>query len=92
VIEVGLRVTKLRDADGQIWYVRNGSIARVGNLSQGWGPIPHKSATRTAIAATRTRTRSDELSTMMTSIVDHGVPICPTLSSKLFRLCEAEQC
>jgi small conductance mechanosensitive channel len=37
VIEVGLRVTKLRDADGQIWYVRNGSIARVGNLSQGWG-------------------------------------------------------
>jgi small-conductance mechanosensitive channel len=37
VIEVGLRVTKLRDADGQIWYVRNGSIARVGNKSQGWG-------------------------------------------------------
>jgi small conductance mechanosensitive channel len=37
VIEVGLRVTKLRDADGEIWYVRNGSIARVGNQSQGWG-------------------------------------------------------
>lgn len=37
VIEVGLRVTKLRDVDGQIWYVRNGSIARVGNKSQGWG-------------------------------------------------------
>jgi small conductance mechanosensitive channel len=37
VIEVGLRVTKLRDVDGQIWYVRNGSIARVGNQSQGWG-------------------------------------------------------
>jgi small conductance mechanosensitive channel len=36
VIEVGLRVTKLRDIDGQIWYVRNGSIARVGNQSQGW--------------------------------------------------------
>ena len=36
VIEVGLRVTKLRDADGEIWYVRNGSIARVGNQSQGW--------------------------------------------------------
>jgi small conductance mechanosensitive channel len=36
VIEVGLRVTKLRDADGQIWYVRNGSITRVGNQSQGW--------------------------------------------------------
>jgi small conductance mechanosensitive channel len=37
VIEVGLRVTKLRDADGEIWYVRNGSITRVGNQSQGWG-------------------------------------------------------
>ena len=37
VIEVGLRVTKLRDVDGEIWYVRNGSIERVGNQSQGWG-------------------------------------------------------
>lgn len=37
VIEVGLRVTKLRDVDGEIWYVRNGSITRVGNQSQGWG-------------------------------------------------------
>jgi moderate conductance mechanosensitive channel len=36
VIEVGLRVTKLRDANGEIWYVRNGSIERVGNQSQGW--------------------------------------------------------
>jgi small conductance mechanosensitive channel len=36
VLEVGLRVTKLRDVDGEIWYVRNGSITRVGNKSQGW--------------------------------------------------------
>lgn len=36
VLEVGLRVTKLRDVDGEIWYVRNGSITRVGNQSQGW--------------------------------------------------------
>ena len=36
VMEVGLRVTKLRDVDGEIWYVRNGSIERVGNQSQGW--------------------------------------------------------
>jgi small conductance mechanosensitive channel len=36
VLEVGLRVTKLRDSDGEIWYVRNGSITRVGNQSQGW--------------------------------------------------------
>jgi len=36
VEEVGLRVTRLRDAGGQIWYVRNGEILRVGNQSQGW--------------------------------------------------------
>ncbi|MFB7456440.1 mechanosensitive ion channel family protein [Streptomyces sp. NPDC056188] len=36
VIEVGLRVTKLRGANGEIWYVRNGEIKRIGNLSQGW--------------------------------------------------------
>ncbi|GHJ37572.1 mechanosensitive ion channel family protein [Streptomyces sp. TS71-3] len=36
VVEVGLRVTKLRGDDGAIWYVRNGEVKRVGNLSQGW--------------------------------------------------------
>ncbi|MFB8174917.1 mechanosensitive ion channel family protein [Streptomyces sp. NPDC055966] len=36
VIEVGLRVTKLRGSDGEIWYVRNGEVKRIGNLSQGW--------------------------------------------------------
>ncbi len=36
VIEVGLRVTKLRGDNGEIWYVRNGEVKRIGNLSQGW--------------------------------------------------------
>ncbi|NJQ08334.1 mechanosensitive ion channel family protein [Streptomyces lonarensis] len=36
VLEIGLRVTTLRADDGEIWYVRNGEIKRVGNLSQGW--------------------------------------------------------
>lgn len=36
VIEVGLRVTKLRGDNGEIWYVRNGEVSRIGNLSQGW--------------------------------------------------------
>lgn len=36
VIEVGLRVTKLRGSGGEIWYVRNGEVKRIGNLSQGW--------------------------------------------------------
>ncbi|WP_323132524.1 mechanosensitive ion channel family protein, partial [Kineococcus indalonis] len=33
---VGLRVTRLRDVQGTVWYVRNGEILRVGNQSQGW--------------------------------------------------------
>jgi small-conductance mechanosensitive channel len=32
---VGLRVTQLRDDDGNVWYVRNGEVVRVGNFSQG---------------------------------------------------------
>lgn len=37
VEEVGLRLTQIRDADGTIWYLRNGDIAKVGNYSQGSG-------------------------------------------------------
>jgi small conductance mechanosensitive channel len=33
---VGLRVTRLRDVNGTVWYVRNGEILRVGNMSQNW--------------------------------------------------------
>jgi small conductance mechanosensitive channel len=36
VLEVGLRVTKLRGADGEIWYIRNGEVKRIANMSQGW--------------------------------------------------------
>ncbi len=36
VEEIGLRVIKLRDGNGVLWFVRNGVIARVGNHSQGW--------------------------------------------------------
>lgn len=36
VEEVGLRVTRLRDLSGTVWYVRNGEILRLGNQSQGW--------------------------------------------------------
>lgn len=34
VESVGLRITTIRDIDGTLWYVRNGEIARVGNMSQ----------------------------------------------------------
>ena len=33
---VGLRVTRLRDVNGTVWYVRNGEILRIGNMSQNW--------------------------------------------------------
>jgi small conductance mechanosensitive channel len=36
VESVGLRVTRLRDVEGTVWYLRNGEVPRVGNRSQGW--------------------------------------------------------
>jgi small conductance mechanosensitive channel len=36
VENVGLRVTRVRDVNGTVWYVRNGEILRVGNQSQNW--------------------------------------------------------
>ena len=36
VEEVGLRITRIRDANGVVWYIRNGEIIRIGNRSQGW--------------------------------------------------------
>ncbi len=36
VEEISLRVTRLRDPNGVVWYVRNGEIVRVANKSQGW--------------------------------------------------------
>jgi len=34
VEKVGLRVTTVRDAQGTLWYLRNGEILKVGNQSQ----------------------------------------------------------
>jgi small conductance mechanosensitive channel len=34
---VTLRVTRMRDVDGIVWYVPNGEIKKVGNESQNWG-------------------------------------------------------
>ncbi|GAB3447793.1 mechanosensitive ion channel [Phycicoccus ginsengisoli] len=36
VEEVSLRVTRLRDGQGVVWYIRNGEVVRIGNKSQGW--------------------------------------------------------
>jgi len=34
VEKVGLRITTIRDSQGTLWYLRNGEILKVGNLSQ----------------------------------------------------------
>ena len=36
---VGIRVTQIRDVNGTVWFVRNGEILRVGNMSQGWSRV-----------------------------------------------------
>ncbi len=34
---VGIRITQVRSYDGTLWFIRNGEIAKIGNLSHGWG-------------------------------------------------------
>ena len=36
VQSLGLRATRIQDANGEIWYVRNGEIVTLGNRTQGW--------------------------------------------------------
>ena len=33
---VALRITKIRDDSGTLWFIRNGEILKVGNRTQGW--------------------------------------------------------
>jgi small conductance mechanosensitive channel len=46
VENVTLRLTRMRDVNGIVWHVRNGTIDTVGNESQGWAralidfPVP----------------------------------------------------
>ena len=39
VESVRIRITLIRDVNGTLWYVRNGEILRVGNMSQGWARV-----------------------------------------------------
>jgi moderate conductance mechanosensitive channel len=62
---VGLRVSRLRDVNGTVWYVRNGEVLRVGNRSQGYAqvvvdlPVPY-SADLSAVGAAM-KDAADEL-------------------------------
>jgi small conductance mechanosensitive channel len=48
---VGLRVTRLRGEDGTTWYVRNGEVLRVGNLTTRDPEAPADSSTGVGSAA-----------------------------------------
>jgi len=60
VEEVTLRVTRLRDGQGVVWYIRNGEIVRIGNKSQGWStavvdiPVAYSENLDTVIPLIRT--------------------------------------
>ncbi len=36
---VSVRITHVRDVNGTLWYVRNGEVTRIGNMSQGWSRV-----------------------------------------------------
>ena len=61
VENVTLRVTRMRDVNGIVWHIRNGTIDTVGNESQGWAravidfPVPFEADLAT-IRAVLTRT------------------------------------
>jgi small conductance mechanosensitive channel len=61
---VSLRTTRLRDAEGVVWHVPNGSILRVGNKSQQWAraildvPVSYDADLRVASEAIRGAARA----------------------------------
>jgi small conductance mechanosensitive channel len=69
VEDVGLRITTIRDFDGTVWYVTNGSVTELGNRSQGWSvavvdvPVAHSSDLEQAedvLTTTVTELQADE--------------------------------
>jgi len=36
---VSVRITQVRDVNGTLWYVRNGEVTRIGNMSLGWSRV-----------------------------------------------------
>ncbi|MFJ3229665.1 mechanosensitive ion channel family protein [Streptomyces sp. NPDC086787] len=65
VVEVGLRVTKLRGDNGEIWYVRNGEVKRIGNLSQGWATAGVDVTVKSSEDLDRVRATLDEVAEKM---------------------------
>ncbi|WP_191971515.1 mechanosensitive ion channel family protein [Streptomyces luteolifulvus] len=65
VVEVGLRVTKLRGDNGEIWYVRNGEVKRIGNLSQGWATAAVDVTVRSSEDLDRVKATLDQVAEKM---------------------------
>lgn len=75
VEDVTLRVTRIRDAAGMVWYIRNGEIVRVGNVSKGFStavidvPVAYDSdvvkATRTLEAVAKELDGDEKWSTRL---------------------------
>jgi small-conductance mechanosensitive channel len=86
---VGIRTTQIRDVNGTLWYVRNGEILRVGNLSQGWARVIIESIAAEAIvirlvAKTRSGVKDDvarELRARLKSALDGMGVKLPALNS-----------
>jgi moderate conductance mechanosensitive channel len=59
VQDVTLRVTRIQDGSGMIWYVRNGEVLKVGNLTQGHStgtvdiPVAYDSDPETVLSVLR---------------------------------------
>lgn len=69
VEDVGLRITTVRDFDGTVWYVTNGSVTELGNRSQGWSvavvdvPVGHGAdleQAKSVLVTTVTELQQDE--------------------------------
>lgn len=62
---VSLRTTRLRDVDGVVWHIPNGTILRVGNKSQQWSravvDVPVTFQTDAGAATEVIRTVSDQM-------------------------------
>jgi moderate conductance mechanosensitive channel len=74
---VGLRITTLRDLKGTVWYVRNGEILRVGNMSQGYAvavvdvPLAHTAdITEATELASRTVTERVAVKDVANSVLE----------------------
>lgn len=84
VESIALRITKVRDAEGTLWYLRNGDVLKVGNKTHGWAVatvevrVPYTSdleQVREALgkAAAHVKKQKDVASAMRSSVDISGI-------------------